>query len=430
MKHAKYLFIAFSFLALTAISLIQINAQNNKSPKQIKILNNLGAIPFEDGKTIIAEIEFMGLDLVGVQTDEDDESLITETDVLRVMREGLAKIEMGEAFYGYKVAKAVKAIRGLLPSKGYDKAEVNAFGEKLPNNRMKLIFSIKRGELARISEIRFEGTKNITNEQLIADFKQCSGNSWKIFEPRRYQFYLRICSLRFMFSKGYFKARIGEPRREFLNGQPIVTVDVNEGVRFRYGEIKVTGATVFTSEKILEFGGIKEGEVANGKALQEFVYEKLKRIYADKGYVLYDADFDPTFIEPQADGLDAVVDLSIKIDEGKQFKLEKIEFIGLEKERVEELRKQFSLQEGETYNQSKIEEGFKKINELREFYPIDLDSSYVEILIKEPEKENENAIIAEKDGVVLRQRDNDSEIKIKKDSDYVNLTVKLRKIEQ
>jgi outer membrane protein insertion porin family len=389
-----------------------------QSPKQIKILNNYGEIPFEDGKTIIAEVSFTGLDF------------ISEGEVSRILREQRATIKAGEEFHGYKVAIAVRVLRELLASKGYNRAEVIAFGETLPKNQMKLVFDIKRGALAQVSEIRFDGNVNIASEELIANFKECSGDTWEIFDQRKFSFYLRQCSLRFMFSKGYFQARILEPKLQLVSDSYVVTINISEGVRFRYGEITIKGANVFTEKEILEFGGIKTGEVADGKNLQKFIYEKLKIIYGERGYVLYDAEFEPKFNEPQKEGEDATVDLLITIDEGRQFKLGKIEFIGVEKERANEFRRFFSLADGDIYNQSKIEEGFEKINELQEFYMLDSNSTNVEIRIKRRPEQIEGTLIAEKDEVVLRERVDNYDTDNNQDYDKINLVIKLQKPQQ
>lgn len=287
---------------------------------------------------------------------------------------------------------------------------------------MKLVFSINRGELARVSEIRFEGNENIKSEELVADFKECIEDGWQIFDARRYGYITRQCSLRFMFSKGYFRAKILEPKFQLVSGSYVVTINVYEGVRFRYGELKVQGAKAFTEKEVLELVGLKTGEIANGKILQDLFYEKLKRIYADKGYILYDAEFEPKFIDSQKEGEDATVDLLIMIDEGRQFKLGEIKFIGVDEAKAQELKRFFLLEYGEIFNQSKIEEGIKKINELREFYPIDFDGSDVEVRIKERIEGN---IIVEKDGIVLREKVEETE-----DSNNVKLNINLRKIQQ
>ncbi len=374
MKLWKAISTIFVFTAFFTFDADETYAQVAKTSPQIKILNNYGSIPFEDGKTVIAEVKFIGLDTDYEDYDEAIGKRIPESDCWKLLRDKRATINVDDKFSGGKVSKVVKLLREWLSSNGYDRAEIVALGEKLPKNQMKLIFAIKRGELVRVSEIRFEGNLNVTNEELVADFKQCLGDSWKIFDERKFVYYSRQCSLKLMFSKGYFKAKTKNIKHRLVADNYVVTIEVEEGIRYRIGEIKIEGAKVFTEKEFLEMFGQKEGDVADGKALKDFFYEKLKRAYADKGYMQYDAEFEPTFIEPQAEGLDGIVNIKGTIGEGPAFKLTKIEFWGVEKEQAQELRKLFSLKDGEVYNQSEFEKGIKKIDETKEFYEIDIDT--------------------------------------------------------
>ncbi|MEP6904282.1 MAG: POTRA domain-containing protein [Actinomycetota bacterium] len=415
MKLGKSVFAVFAFFIVFAG--LEIYAQDSKLPKQIRILNNYAsAIPFEDGKTIIAEVNFTGL------------TVLSGSEISKAFAENRMAIKAGDEFYGYRVAKAVKVIRESLASNGFDKAEIVAFGQKLPKNEMKLNFVIKEGALARVSEVRFEGNVNVSNEELVEDFKQCSDDSWKIYDLRRYVFYARTCTQRFLLSKGFLSVKIREPTLLNVEGNYIVEINLEEGHRYRIGEIKVEGIKAFTEKEVLEMLGLKEGDVLDGKELQNSIYEKLKRIYADKGYVLYNAEFDPKFIEPIAEGLDATVDLLITIDEGELFKLAKIEFTGVEKEQIEELRKLISLEDGEIYSQSKIEEGIKKINETKKFYSMEYDSSDVEVRTTMETKREETERV--EGSLLLRRKDVDEDLTKSQDAGELYLNIKLRKIEK
>ncbi|HEY8559135.1 MAG TPA: POTRA domain-containing protein [Pyrinomonadaceae bacterium] len=200
-----------------------------------------------------------------------------------------------------------------------------------------------------------------------------------------------------------------------------IEIDLKEGSRYRTGEIKITGAKVFSPQEIKEILELKEGEILDAKKLQDFVYEKLRRIYVDRGYVLYNADFDLHLIEPPVKTSDAIADVEITIDEGKIFKLSKIEFAGVEKERAEELRKLIAVDDGEIFNQRKIEQGINKINETRAFHPIEFNSTAVEIRTS-IESETERV-----EGSRLLRRKGGDEVK---KEGGVSLFIKLRKIEQ
>lgn len=353
----------------------KLNAQIPKvNPKpQILVKDNKTEL-FKEGETVIAEVEFTGLDSSYQDYDNASEKAVYEGDFLKFLSENRATIFADEKFNSRKIEKVVRFLKKWLAEQGYLKAEVVALGIVLPQNQMKLIFSVNRDMVIGVSEIRFVGNKNFTNEEFVGVMKECLKDSWEKFDKRYYEYCANKDVRGFMFSKGYFKATVERLSPRFVNNSYIETIAIKEGIRYRIGEIKFEGATVSIEKEILEMLDFKTGDVADGKAFQNFVYEKLKRIYGDKGYVLFNAEFDPTFIEPKAEGLDATVNILITIDEGKAFRMTKLEFIGVEKEKARELRKIFSLKDGKTFNQSELEKGIKKINEMKEFYPIDVES--------------------------------------------------------
>ena len=433
MRFGKFLFTVFVFAACFLFFIPGVYAQKQTSSKQIRILNNYGYIPFEDGKTVIADVVFTGLDSDYEQYDEAIGIIIRGSECYEMLEQQRATIKVDDKFHGYKVAKVVKLLREWLANYGYDRAEIIALGEVLPKNRMKLVFSVMRGELARVSEIRFDGNVNVSTQELVENFKNCIEDGWKIYDQRKYEYISRKCTLSLMFSKGFFQAKVKPPTRKRVENGYIVTIEIEEGVRYRYGEIKIKNATVFSEKEILEMLEQKSGDVANGKELQAFIYEKLKKVYGEKGYVLYNAEFDPEFVEPLAEGLDATVNVLITIDEGKAFQIGKIEFVGVDEETAKDLMEKFPLKKGEIFNQSKLEEGIKKINDTEEFYFIDEGS--IE-LRTEIETEQYSQITDEENTAqstarpTLRRRLSVDEIETKQELGRIDLKIKLRKIQQ
>ena len=372
-----------SIIFVLVLSFIFVSAQTSK----INFLNNKSN-PFKDGETVIAEVKFAGLD----SDYEQYEGAVYEKDFLRDLRERRLTISAGEKFSSQKVEKILKFLKEWLSARSYLKAEVIALGKKLPKQQMQLVFDIKKGTMVRVSEIRFVGNKNILSEEYVENMKWCLQDSWTIYDKRYYDFCASKEIRILMYSKGYFQAKLKRVMPRLVDDNYVVTIEVEEGVRFVLGDVKINGAKVFSEKEILEMLGQKTGDAADGKNINEFVYEKLKRVYADKGYILYDAEFEPEYIEPKAEGADATVNISINIDEGAQFKLSRISFTGVDKEKEQELKEILSLKEGGIYNQSKLEEGIEKINGLNEFYVIDKlgdveiriaeDSAAIDLVIK------------------------------------------------
>ena len=85
MKLWKAISTIFVFTAFFTFDADETYAQFAKTSPQIKILNNYGSIPFEDGKTVIAEVKFIGLDTDYEDYDEAIGKRIPESDLERVI---------------------------------------------------------------------------------------------------------------------------------------------------------------------------------------------------------------------------------------------------------------------------------------------------------------------------------------------------------
>src|SRR6185436_3739467 len=141
-----------------------------------------------------------------------------------------------------------------------------------------------------------------------------------------------------------------------------IIVPVTEGKLFRVGDLKVEGNSIFSEQQILSYVGLKKGEIADGKRLQDAVYESLKKVYGSQGFVQYNAEFDPVFKDNPDKPTEGIVDITITIDEGKQFTLRRLEFTGNTFTRDKVMRREFLLNEGDIYNQNYLEISLARLN--------------------------------------------------------------------
>ena len=338
---------------------------------------------------IIRDLQFVGL------------KAVPESDVLKEFREKRVGISKEAVYDPVKANGAKRVIRELLASKGYPNATITIKEEAVSATSTAITFEVDQGYRSRIVDIEFEGNEVFKSGELrdqlqlvketglITRFK-----GQDILDLRKLQYDLRKNVLSYMFSKGYFQARIGEPQVVGLGykrtGIPLfsnlplplltskddtlkIIVPVTEGKIFRVGELKVEGNSIFSEAQILAGVGLKKGEIANGKRLQEGVYEELKKAYGSQGFVLYNAEFDPDFKDNPANPNEGIVDIKITIDEGKQFRLRRLEFTGNTFTRDRVLRREVLINEGDIYNQQSLEFSILRLNQTQYFDPIDKD---------------------------------------------------------
>ncbi len=338
---------------------------------------------------IIRDLQFDGL------------KAVPESDVLKAFREQRVGISKEAIYNPVNASKGIRVIRELLAGKGFPNAKVTVETEEVSATSTAITFVVDQGYRSRIVEIEFEGNQVfkdgelrgalqlVTETGIIARFKGTD-----ILDLRKLQYDLQKNVRSYMFSKGYFQARVGEPQVVGLGyrrtGLPVlklfpipfvnskddtlkIVIPVTEGKVFRVGELKVEGNTIFSEEQILAYVGLKKGEIADGKRLQQAVYEDLKKVYGRQGFVLYDAEFQPDFKENPANANEGIVDITIVIDENRQFRLRRLEFTGNTFTRDKILRREVLMNEGDIYNQIALESSILRLNQTQYFDPIDKD---------------------------------------------------------
>lgn len=338
---------------------------------------------------IVRDLQFTGL------------KAVQESDVLKAFREERVGISKEAVYDPVKARNASRILRELLASKGYPNATINIKEEEVSATSVAVTFEVDQGNRSRIIDIVFEGNDVFSDGELrgamlyvketglISRFK-----GQDILDLRKLQADLQRNVRSYMWSKGYFQARLGDPvveglglkRTDFI---PIITlplplisskddtlritVPVTEGKIYRVGDLIVEGNSIFSAQQILAYVGLKTGEVANGKRLQDAVYEDLKNVYGQQGFVQYNAEFEPVFKDNPSNANEGIVDIKIVIDEGKQFMLRRLEFTGNTFTRDRVLRREFLINEGDIYNSRFMEISVARLNQTQYFDPIDKD---------------------------------------------------------
>ncbi|HVF87229.1 MAG TPA: POTRA domain-containing protein [Pyrinomonadaceae bacterium] len=252
----------------------------------------------------------------------------------------------------------------------------------------------------RSLRIEFEGNRFVSSQELTETMTRCLEPAFKA-EGKYTSELGEYCSnyevLSFVRSKGYLQAVVSKPERlETEHGLKLV-MNVKEGLLYRVGEIKVQGAEVFPSKQIIESLGLTTGEIMNGEALEDALYKRLKKAYADEGHIQYDYEVTPEFkASSSGEANEGMVDLKITISEGQQFLIRRIEFAGNERTPDDVLRRKLLMREGRIFNQELYEKSFKRLNELGLFEEItekditrrsNKETPELDILIQVKEKE-------------------------------------------
>src|SRR3970282_1515208 len=171
---------------------------------------------------------------------------------------------------------------------------------------------------------------------------------------------------------GYVTARIGQPKISYLDGKrgffkkkPVkwlkLEIPVTEGEQYRMGELKFEGLTGLKEAYVRGFFKLVPGEVYNDSRFKK-AYEKLRDVYGSLGYFQWTGG---TQRKPDAER--KVVDVTVKMEEDKQYFLGKLSFIGNDSTRDKVIRREIYMNEGDVFNTEALKMSIKRVNHLGYF---------------------------------------------------------------
>ena len=214
-----------------------------------------------------------------------------------------------------------------------------------------------------IKEVKIEGNKKINREDLDGAFKVRPNT---IFDPEKVRVGIEEAKKLYE-QKGYLDAQISYQTTPVGENQVSLVYKVDEGKPVRITKIVLEGARAFTPGQLKGVMQTKEkwflsfitgrGNLDN-EVLKTDV-ERLTAFYYDHGYI--DVRIDEPVVERTAKGLQ----VTIKIDEGDQYKVGTVDIGGELLPDMTQAREKLSLKPGEIFGTSKLRQD---INALTEIY--------------------------------------------------------------
>lgn len=327
---------------------------------------------------IIRELQYRGL------------KAATESELFTRFKERRVSVTKDSQFDPGRLNGARMVLREVLAEKGYPDAKVEIETEEINPTTIALIFNVDEGARVRIKEIVFTGAgdkfsnrrlksamKYVKQSGLIASFQ-----SKDIYFKPKLEYDLEHVR-QFLGASGYLQAKILDPLIERMDNSvstiPIfarkgpglrLTIPVEVGRRYKIKSVKEEGVTLFQPGLLSIAAGLKAGEYANMEAIRNGIYEKdgIKSLYGDRGYINALAELDFNFIDTNAE--EGEVELTLNVDEGKQYTLRRLEFIGNNITRDPVLRREVLLVEGDPYSKRYWDLSLLRLNQLGLFEEI------------------------------------------------------------
>jgi outer membrane protein insertion porin family len=328
---------------------------------------------------------------------------VTQSNLLEEFRKRSVGLSKESQYDAVKAKRAASVIKEMLANEGHPEATVDPIREEISKTAVALIFRINEGPRFRVATIEFQGNKVFSTSYLRSQMKLVKElgllttfTSKDIYHKEKLETDLDRLRVLVYADHGYLKAHFGDPQVEevgqvgtFLplighKGRGIkIVIPVDEGRQYRAAEIKVEDNTEFTADEIKGVVGLKTGDVIKGYSVVQKGLENLKKLYGSRGYIQFNSGFVPDFKDDPSDPGKGTADITYSVEEGKQYTLRRLEFIGNTFTRDNVIRREVLLNEGERYNEQLWDLSLLRLNQLGYFNQVKKEDATVNTNEKE-----------------------------------------------
>ncbi|CAN7573709.1 outer membrane protein assembly factor BamA [Mesorhizobium amorphae] len=270
----------------------------------------------------------------------------------------------------------VEAVKAAYRRIGRDDAAVTTQIMNLGDNRVNVVFNINEGGRTQIASINFVGNSAYSSRRL-SDVIATKRSSWLSFvlrddvydedKLRADQELLR----RFYYNHGYADFQVVSAVGELDNttNKYTVTITVQEGDRYTFGDVSVESTIPEVDSKSLEsVVQTHKGDVYNAKDVEDTIIALTEKV-AGSGYAFAQ-------VTPRGDRNfeNHTISVVYTIDQGTKAYIERIEIRGNDRTRDYVIRREFDVSEGDAFNQVLIQRAKKRLEALDYFEKVEIST--------------------------------------------------------
>ncbi|HEY6144231.1 MAG TPA: outer membrane protein assembly factor BamA [Flavobacterium sp.] len=256
------------------------------------------------------------------------------------------------------------------------KATINTVKDTSEVNMVNMVIRIDKGKKVKIKEIEFAGNKELKDETLRSAMKDTKRkNIFNLktskFIKEKYNADLENVVATYK-ERGYRDARIVSDSVAYNEDLKalMIKIKVEEGNKYRFGNIKFLGNTVYSDEALSGMLGIKKGDTYNGVLLEKRIADKTKpdgeditNLYQNNGYLFSNINVVETKTANDS------IDFEIRITEGPIAYFNKITVTGNDKTNDHVIYRELRTKPGEKYNKELLIRTIREIGQLGFFDP-------------------------------------------------------------
>ncbi len=275
-----------------------------------------------------------------------------------------------------RVQQDVERLLNLYRSQGRFAATVEPKIIRLEQNRVDLVFEIDEGATTGIETVNFIGNRVFSDSSLRGEIATTESAWWRFltsndtYDPDRLNFDQELLR-RFYLSEGYADFRVLSVVAELTPDKEnfIITFTVDEGPRYRFGDIEVTSTIPNLDAEVLrDFVTTEQGDWYDATEVDDTI-DVLTNQVGNLGYAFVD-------VRPatQRNTEELVIDLNFEVQEGPRVFVERIDIEGNQRTLDKVIRREFRLVEGDAFNSAKLRRSRQRLNNLGFFRTVAIDN--------------------------------------------------------
>ncbi len=285
----------------------------------------------------------------------------------------------GSQITDHQVNSTERTIMNLFHGKGFLNTEVNIVqrDDSTQNNSVILDIYVDKKEKVKVNNIEIHNNEAISDVKLEKAMKKTNEKSLRnFFKTKKFlqEEYDKdkISMVDKYNEKGYRDAvivsdsvtqvQVGRKDKTRVN----IDIDVEEGDKYYFGDIKWVGNTVYPSDYLSLRLGINKGDVFNQKILDKRLFdndEGLNNVYLDQGYLFF--NLEPVEVNINND----TIDYEMRIYEGKQATINEVRIVGNTKTHEHVARRELRTFPGDLFSKTLLMRSYRELAQLGHFDP-------------------------------------------------------------
>ena len=311
------------------------------------------------------------------------------------------EVSTGELLDEAEIKADQRALEKLYLEKGFWNSQVDSkIISKKGERGAQVVFSIIENEKRKIKKIIFTGNQNISEKKLSKQMETAAWRFWRFWSKRsRYrpaELEEDLNKLRSTYrDEGFLDVIIDKNSVKIMpqgKSSLDIVINIDEGKRSYFGEIKLVGNSVITTDELQGEMSIKKGEPYSPTLLAE-ERNLFRKKYGELGYL------DARVVSIRKPNLQTgQIDLRFDITENNKFSVNSIQVRGNDKTKTTAIIRELALAPGETFDLLRMETSEARLKNTRFFETVNLDDEPIASQDPELQSSRRNLVVNVEEG--------------------------------